>query len=311
MNRKLTFLLIGIVVLAVLVVVLSPDIRERLNLTFAAGYGSEPVWSGDSPSIAVFYPKGGEILFQGNVGGVAYYIKNLPRKWREEVDNVTIELWNGDGTQKVGTICTGCNDPYFYVEPIPGEDPGLGAAANSVETAASEAARNDKYGYGWQEWDGTTMEGGSVRPGRYRIVVDVQMKGFLSVADMSDDVVRLLPQRKIPGVTITYPNGGEVISKNGKVDITWSTSGMSVPNADIILCAIRGDRGCTLIATMVPNNGTYRWDVKSTKMYDWQRDRYVDLNPGQYMISVFSYDPVKFYLYAWDEMDGFFTLKRK
>ena len=74
MKNKLILLAVAVIIAAAAFVVSSPDIRERLNLTFAAGYGSEPTWSGVSPSVAVFHPKGGEILFQGNVGGVGYWI---------------------------------------------------------------------------------------------------------------------------------------------------------------------------------------------------------------------------------------------
>jgi len=108
------------------------------------------------------------------------------------------------------------------------------------------------------------------------------------VNDDSDDYFTILT---VPGLEITSPNGGEVLTGLGMWDITWKSSG-PIMNVDLWYSQSDGDGHPYQIEMNVPNTGTYTWDPVEN----------IDTSEGSIRI-ISSDDPL-----LEDYSDDFFTI---
>ena len=60
-------------------------------------------------------------------------------------------------------------------------------------------------------------------------------------------------------ITVTYPNGGEYLTKNTSYNVTWSSQNLD--NKVKIEYSTNGGTSWTLIANNVTNNGSYQWQT--------------------------------------------------
>jgi len=104
-------------------------------------------------------------------------------------------------------------------------------------------------------------------------------------------------QLKKPGgqtpasITVTYPNGGEVLEKGSRIKITWQSTGI---RGSVKIVLIDGSGETTEIAKRASNRGTYSYTVSSR------------LEDGQYKVAVMSADES-----TRDESDAVFTIQKK
>lgn len=104
-------------------------------------------------------------------------------------------------------------------------------------------------------------------------------------------------QLKKPGaatpasITVTYPNGGEVLEKGSRIKITWESTGLQ---GSMKINLVDASGGTTEVAKRASNRGTYSWTVSSR------------LDDGKYKIVVMTDDGS-----VRDESDAVFTIQKK
>jgi len=116
--------------------------------------------------------------------------------------------------------------------------------------------------------------------------------------DILDKVITWLIGADHPDVTVSYPNGGEVLS-TGPVTITWSATpyGTSIANQTIYYSDNAG-QSWEYLASAGPSATTYDWDISTFP------------NGNKYMIKVVAEDDGVPSLIGSDESDGTFTIVR-
>ncbi|MFH2062565.1 MAG: carboxypeptidase regulatory-like domain-containing protein [bacterium] len=65
-------------------------------------------------------------------------------------------------------------------------------------------------------------------------------------------------------VTLSLPNGGEVITAGSTYRVMWGTGGSNIQGVDVLLSTDGGSTFQTTVASMVGNNGYYDWSVPSS-----------------------------------------------
>jgi len=121
-------------------------------------------------------------------------------------------------------------------------------------------------------------------------VVSYNEKGKKINGDRSDKVFT------IRGLTITSPNGGEVLASGSNYEISWEINGTDEADQATLFYSLDGGLSWKEIETVSGNPGTYSWDVPAPKK-----------NSKKCLVKVVAYDDGK--KIGVDKSDGVFTIE--
>ncbi len=108
--------------------------------------------------------------------------------------------------------------------------------------------------------------GSIVANSQYKILIGRDLAKGTGPVDESDNYFLIATPTTQSSITVLYPNGGDVLNNGGRDNITtirWDSSGIDNSNVQIVLVNKTNDEA-TLIASNVPNTGSYNWKMDPT-----------------------------------------------
>jgi len=99
-------------------------------------------------------------------------------------------------------------------------------------------------------------------------------------------------------ITLTYPNGGELLYEGDVCNITWTTT--NVDNVQILYSKNNGSTYTEIVSSVVAGLGTYEWEVPSIAISTQCKIKIVDVElPAYYDISDTVFEVRAIEVYNW------------
>lgn len=195
-------------------------------------------------AITVSYPNGGETIGQGT---------HIPVAWTKSgavLDDDDLQI-------SVGRIDETDGGTYDYIMGL-----AYGSSSNPYVTASTGA----------YDWTVRT----ALAEGSY--VMRIRSQSNSAVKDYSDSEFTV-----VNPFAITHPNGGETVEAGQTLTITWDIRAAGVDAVKLSLHKGSSKSYYKLIATSVPNSGSYTWTVPSS--YERRADYTVRVRNVDYTAS--------------------------